>query len=67
MKLIIYFISITLGLLFVLFTTSNIFVPLQQEFQEYVVLIKFLNFWTNFYIGYRMFNICQHWIKQLNK
>ena len=63
MKLIIYFISITLGLLFVLFTTSNIFIPLQQEFQEYVVLIKFLNFWTNFFIGYRMFDICKYWIK----
>ena len=63
MKLIIYFISITLGLLFVLFTTSNIFIPLQQEFQEYVVLIKFLNFWINFFIGYRMFDICKYWIK----
>ena len=63
MKFIIYFLSITLGLLFVLFITFNIFVPLQQEFQEYVVLIKVANFWTNFYIGYRMFNICQHWIK----
>ena len=67
MKLIIYFTLIALGLLFVLFITFNIFVPLQQEFQEYVVLIKVVNFWTNFYIGYRMFNICKHWIKQLNK
>lgn len=63
MKLIIYFLSITLGLLFVLFITFNIFVPLQQEFKEYVVLITVLNFLTNFFVGYRIFNICQHWVK----
>ena len=67
MKLIIYFVSITLGFLFTFLTTFSIFIPLQQKFQNYIVLIVFANFWINFYIGLRVFHICEYLIKKLNK
>jgi hypothetical protein len=67
MKLIIYFVSITLGLLSAFFIAFNIFIPLQQEFPEYIILISFANFWMNFYIGYKIFDICKYLIKKLNK
>ena len=67
MKLIIYFVSITLGFLFTLFITFNIFVPLHQEFPKYSVLIIIANFWINFYIGLSVFHIYEYLIKKLNK
>ena len=67
MKLIIYFVLLALAILLTMFVTFGLFVPLKQEFEKYIIFINIANFCINFYIIYRMSDICEYLIKKLNK